>query len=247
MRGNSISVVLPAYNEEENITYMVNSVNDYLKVRFNDYEILVISQGSKDGTNDLVNNLLNEIDRLSLYTKDQSFGYAAVLRTGFSKSSKELIFYTDSDGQYDIKELDKLLSLIEDYDIVTGYKYERHDPLMRLWMGWLYNSTMKLVFRLNLKDVNCAFKLYKREVIDKVDFLPNLSEGVINAEIYVSALNNGYTIGEVPVHHYARTKGQGAELGKRGKIIAFVKPIIIIRFLRDTLALFHKVYCKRKP
>jgi hypothetical protein len=74
-----------------------------------------------------------------------------------------------------------------------------------------------------------------------------LTEGVINAEVYVSALSNGYTIGEVGVHHYARTKGQGAELGKRGKIIAFVNPLLIIRALRDTLALFNKVYIKRKP
>tara|TARA_Y100000310_G_scaffold318111_1_gene371780 strand:- start:2902 stop:3645 length:744 start_codon:yes stop_codon:yes gene_type:complete len=247
MINKSISVFLPAYNEEENITAVLIAVNDYLKVRFSDYEILVISQGSTDNTNDLVRSLKSEINQLSLLTKDQCLGYAAVLRTGFANSTKELIFYTDSDCQYDIKELDKLLPLIEEYDIVTGYKYERHDPLMRLWLGMIYNTTMKLLFKLNVKDVNCAFKLYRRKVIDKIIFLPMLTEGVINAEVYVSALSNGYTIGEVGVHHYARTKGQGAELGKRGKIIAFVNPLLIIRALRDTLALFNKVYIKRKP
>ena len=116
----SISVFLPAYNEEENIIAMVISINDYLKVRFSDYEILVISQGSTDRTNDLVRSLQSRINQLSLLIKDQCYGYAGVLRTGFTSSSKELIFYTDGDGQYDIKDLDKLLPLINEYDIILS-------------------------------------------------------------------------------------------------------------------------------
>ena len=120
---------------------------------------------------------------------------------------------------------------------------KRNDPLMRAWMSWLYNATMRILFGLKLKDINCAFKLYKREVIEKVDFLPNLTQGVVNAEVYASALKKGFTIGEVGVRHFARQKGNAnAEVGGRGKIIAFVRPKIVLEFLKDTIKLWKKIH-----
>jgi len=214
-----------------------------LKTRFKDYEILVVSEGSTDKTNDIVRDLQKEISPLRLLARTENFGYAGALRTGFQNSKKDLIFYTDADRQFDIKELDKLLPLIEEYDIVTGYKIKRHDPLMRIWMSNLYNWTMRLLFGLKAKDVNCAFKLYRREVIDKVDFLPDLTQGVINVEVYLTALKNGFTIGEVGVHHFHRMKGKtDAEFGGRGKIFAFVKPKIIFGFLKDTIKVWKKFH-----
>ena len=243
MNNKSISVFFPAYNEEENIRDVVLEANEFLKPRFNDYEILVISCASTDRTNEVTLELAKAIPQLRLISKDVNTGYAGSVRNGFLNSTKELIFYTDGDHQFDIKELDKLLPLIPQYDIVTGYKIKRNDPLMRVWMSWLYNTTMRLLFGLKVKDVNCAFKLYKREVIEKVDFLPSLTQGVINAEVYLSALKNGYKIGEVPVNHYARVKGGvDAEIGPRGKILAFVKPVIIWRFLKDTFNLWRKAH-----
>lgn len=239
----SISVFFPAYNEEENIRDIVLEANEYLKPRFSNYEILVVSCGSTDKTNAITRELEKGIPQLRLVDKETSTGYAGALRAGFLSTKKDLIFYTDSDHQFDINELDKLLPLLADYDVVTGYKIKRNDPLMRLWMSWLYNMAMRLLFGLKVQDVNCAFKLYKREVIDKVNFLPNLTQGVINAEVYLSALKNGYKIGEVPVNHYARTKGNlNAELGPRGKILAFVRPVIIWRFLKDTFNLWRKTH-----
>ena len=176
-------------------------MNNYLQSRFRDYEILVISEGSTDNTNEITKKLQSEIEHLKLFTKDKCFGYAGALRTGFKSATKELIFYTDGDRQFDIKDLDKLLPLIESNGIVTGFKIKRRDPLMRIWMSWFYNVVMKLFFNLKLRDVNCAFKLYTREVIDKVDFLPDIIHGIINAEIYVSALKNGYTIMQPAAYH----------------------------------------------
>ena len=243
----SISVFLPAYNEEENIRDIILEANEYLKPRFHDYEILVVSCASTDRTNQITLELTKGIPQLRLIAKDTNTGYAGTLRTGFLSATKELIFYTDGDRQYNIRELDKLLPLLVDYDIVTGYKIKRSDPVMRLWMSKLYNIVMRLLFVPSLKvgDVNCAFKLYKREVIDRVIFLPNITQGVINTEIYVSAIKNGYKIGEVSVSHYARTKGNAeAEMGPRGKFFAFVRPIIIWRFLKDTFYLWRKVHAR---
>ena len=241
--NKSISVFVPAYNEEENIGDAITEVNNYLKSRFSDYEILIVSCGSTDRTNAITLELAKNIPQLRLVAKEKNTGYAGVLRVGFLNVSKELIFYTDADRQFDIKELDLLLPMLEKYDVVTGYKIKRHDPLMRIWMSSLYNLAMKFLFHVRVKDVNCAFKLFKREVIEKVNFLPDLTQGVINTEIYVSALKNGYTIGEVPVHHYARAKGQTtAEIWPRGRIFTFIKPIIIWRFLTDTFKLWRKVH-----
>jgi len=239
--NKSISVFLPAYNEEKSIRKGILEISSYLKSRFKDYEILIISEGSIDKTNEIVRDLQKEIGNLKLFAKDKSYGYAGALRTGFKNSTKKLIFYTDGDRQFDIKEMDKLLALIDRYDIVTGYKIKRNDPLMRIWMSDLYNLTMRLVFGLKLKDVNCAFKLYHKHVIENINFLPDLTQGVINAEIYLTAYKKGYTIGEVGVHHFHRTEGfASSEFGKRGKIIAFVRPKTIIGFLMDTFKLWKK-------
>lgn len=241
--NKSLSVFLPAYNEEGCIKEVVLEVDGYLKGRFRDYEILVMSHGSIDHTNSIVRALMEQVPNLKLVAREKNFGYANVLKDGFQSSTKELIFYTDGDRQFDIKELDLLMPLIDRYDIVTGYKLKRNDPLMRIWMSVFYNLTMRLVFDLNLKDVNCAFKLYNRRVIDAVDFLPDLTQGVVNAEIYLSALKNGYTIGEVGVHHYHRLTGfADSEVGKRGKIIALVKFSVIRGFLQDTYKLWKKVH-----
>lgn len=243
----SISVFFPAYNEEENIRNVVLEANEYLKPRFSDYEILVVSCASTDRTNEITLELAKSIPQLRLIAKDVNTGYAGVLRTGFLNATKELIFYTDGDHQFDIKELDTLLPLLSDYDVVTGYKIKRNDPVMRLWVSVLYNAIMRFLFHLKVRDINCAFKLYKREVIDKVNFLPDLTQGVINTEIYVSAIKNGYKIGEVPVHHYARVGGKAtAEIWPRGRFFAFVKPVIIWRFLKDTFKLWRKIHGGKK-
>lgn len=239
----SISVVIPAYNEEENIKDAIIAIQNYLKPRFQDYEIIVVSEGSKDRTNEIVKELAAQIKNVWLLSNPNNFGFGGALKTGLTSAKKELIFYTDADMQFDINELDKLLPMIERYDIVTGFKIKRNDPLMRSWMSWLYNATMRTLFGLKLKDINCAFKLYKREVIEKIDFLPNLTQGVVNAEVYASALKNGFTIGEVGVNHFARQKGNaGAEIGKRGKIFAFVRPKIMVEFLKDTIKLWRKLH-----
>lgn len=243
MMNKSISVFIPTYNEEENVRDAVWEINNYLKPRFDDYEILVVSEGSTDRTNEIAEELKKGIPQLRILAKPENFGYAGALRTGFKNSKKELIFYTDGDRQFDIRELDNLLPLITKYDIVTGYKLKRFDPLIRAWTSKIYNWTMRLLFGLKVRDINCAFKLYRREVIDKVSFLPGLTQGVINVEIYVTALKNGFTIGEVGVHHFHRVKGRSdAEMGSTGKFIGLIRPRIILGFLKDTIKVWKKFH-----
>ncbi len=242
----SISVFVPVYNERDSVRIVAEEISAYLKSRFSEYEILLItSDQSTDGTRDIAKNLEREIPYLRAVNRGSDFSYAGALRTGFKNAKKELIFFTDGDRQFDIQELDLLMDAIKRYDVVTGYKLKRHDPLMRIWMSWLYNVTMRTVFRLSIRDINGAFKLYRRKVVDAVHFLPNLTQGVVNVEMYLTAREHGYTIGEVGVHHFHRLTGSpDSEIGTRGKIIAFVRPHIILESLKDTYKLWKKIHGK---
>ena len=126
-----ISVTIITLNEEENIKDCVVSVNKYLNKRFNDYEILVIASGSTDKTVEIVNKIASKNKHIKLIYSKEKLGYGMALRSGFRNSSKELIFYTDSDNQFDINEMDKLLPLIDKYDIISGFRINRNDPFMR--------------------------------------------------------------------------------------------------------------------
>src|SRR3989338_608585 len=171
MNARSIWFFVRVYNEEGSVRAIAEEVSRYLQAKFVDYEILLItSEASTDGTNDIVKELKGEIPHLRAVNRGAAIGYAGALRTGFTNATKELIFFTDGDRQFDINELDLLLGLIDRFDIVTGYKLKRNDPLMRIWMSWLYNITMRWLFGLQLRDINCAFKLYRRRVIEAVDF-----------------------------------------------------------------------------
>ncbi len=247
MNARSISVFVPVYNERDSVRAIAEEISRYLKAHFLDYEILLItSEASTDGTNTIAKELELEIPKLRVISRGSDVSYAGALRTGFKNAHKELIFFTDGDRQFDIRELDLLLEEIGHFDIVTGYKLKRNDPWMRIWMSALYNLTMRLLFGLELRDINCAFKLYRRRVIDAVDFLPTLTQGVINVEVYLTALAKGFTIGEVGVHHFHRQSGfADSEVGRRGKIIAFVRPRIIIGFLKDTYALWKKIHARK--
>ena len=240
----SISVFVPVFNERGSVRAIAEEINTFLSGRFLDFEIiLVTSDQSTDGTNEIAQSLEREIEHLCVVNRGVDVSYAGALRTGFKSATKELIFFTDGDRQFDIKELDLLMEAIKHYDVVTGYKIKRNDPLMRIWMSWLFNVTMRTVFRLSIRDINGAFKLYRRKVVDAVDFLPDLTQGVVNVEMYLTAREHGYTIGEVGVHHFHRLTGSpDSEIGGRGKIIAFVRPRIIWESLKDTYKLWKKIH-----
>lgn len=244
----SISVFVPVYNEKGSVRVVAEEISNYLKNRFSDYEILLItSDKSTDGTPEIARGLECEIPNLRAVNRGDDFSYAGALRTGFKNAKKELVFFTDGDRQFDINELDLLMKAIERYDVVTGYKLKRSDPLMRIWMSWLYNVTMRTVFRLSIRDINGAFKLYRRKVVDAVQFLPDLTQGVVNVEMYLTAREHGYSIGEVGVHHFHRLTGSpDSEIGGRGKIMAFVRPRIILESLKDTYKLWKKIHGGRK-
>lgn len=239
MKQKSISVFLPAFNEEENINLCVLSVKRYLNRRFKDYEILVISSGSTDSTEKKVKELAKKDKRIkSIHHK--KIGYGRALRAGFANSSKELIFYTDADNQFNIEEMDKLLPLLSSYDIVAGFRINRQNPLMRIFIANVYNMLIRVLFNLKVRDIDASFKLYKREVFNNMRLKANT--GLIDAEILIKAKKNGFSIGQIGVTHYPRIKGQSIyEIGKRNKLFAFVKPSVIMEILSEIKKLWSEL------
>lgn len=237
MKCKSISVFLPVFNEEGNIKKSILTIKKYLQKRFKDYEILVISDGSTDNTNNVVAELAKKDKRIKLFARKKKLGYGAGLRAGFEHSSKDIIFYTDGDNQFNIEDIDKLLPLLGSYDIVSAYRINRKDPLMRIFVAYVYNLLVRILFGLKIKDVDASFKLYKKEIFDNMRLVTNT--GLTDAEVLIKAQKLGFKIEQIGVKHYPRIHGRTSyEVGVRNKIFAFVRPKVIIDILGEIKTLW---------
>jgi glycosyltransferase involved in cell wall biosynthesis len=231
-----LSVVLPAFNEEANVEKVVRHCVAYLEQLVPDYELLVVDDGSRDRTGDILNRLATELPRLRPLHHLRNRGYGAALRTGFDAATKRFVFYMDGDGQFDIRDLDRLLPLATGDDhIVTGYRIERRDSFIRrlnakLFGGWL----VRVMLGVRVRDLNCAFKLIPKKVLDHITL--ESPGALINAELYGRAVRQGFGIKEVGVHHYPREAGvqTGAHLS------------VILRAFYDLFRLRRKIVASNK-
>jgi glycosyltransferase involved in cell wall biosynthesis len=202
----SISAFFPAYNDLDSIGKIVDRMARLLPKLAEDYEVVVVDDGSMDGTADLLRTLARRYRFLKVIHHGVNRGYGAALITGFANCSKELIFYTDGDGQYNVEELALLLNAFRpDIDVVTGYKLRRADPGYRIILGFVYRHLMRILFRLQVKDVDCDFRLFRRNILEKIQL--SCDSGVICIEMMKKFQTLGCRIVEVPVHHYQRCSG----------------------------------------
>jgi len=202
----SISAFFPAYNDAGSIGKIVRATASMLPMLASDCEIVVVNDGSTDQTGAVLRKLSAEYSFLKVIEHDANRGYGAALITGFSNCSKDLIFYTDGDGQYDVGELRVLLAAFNDtVDLVNGYKISRSDPKHRVVVGRIYQHVMRLLFRLNIRDVDCDFRLFRRSLLKDAPL--TFDSGVICVEMMKKFESRGCRIVEVPVHHYHRSHG----------------------------------------
>ncbi len=203
----SISAFFPAYNDAGTIPSMVIAADMTLRSASDDYEIVVVNDGSSDHTAAVLEELKRSYPRLRVVHHEKNRGYGGALRSGFANASKDLIFYTDGDAQYDPREMVLLLkALTPEVDVVNGYKVKRSDPLHRVIIGKLYHWTVKTAFGLKVRDTDCDFRLFRRGVFDKVHLERN--SGVICVEMMKKVQDAGFTIAQVPVSHFHRAYGQ---------------------------------------
>jgi glycosyltransferase involved in cell wall biosynthesis len=236
MSFQTISAVLPAYNEEDNIEKAAAQLSDVLgSLGMRDWEIIIVDDGSEDRTGEIADRLAAmDPAHLRVFHHRPNRGYAETLKTGFTNARHELLFFTDSDLQFDVGEIKHLLPLIENADIVCGFRIYRFDPLTRLVLSWGFNLLVRIVFRIGVRDIDCAFKLFRREVFDKVTI--ESKKFFVNAEVLAKARYFGFRLVEIGVRHYPRAAGRST-----------VRPSHILSTLRELAHMWMNIHAKRKP
>lgn len=211
-RLSSLSVVFPAYNEERNVERAVQAASDAMRAHAQAVQIIVVNDGSRDATGEIIDRLVREVPRFVAVHHPVNLGYGAALRSGFAKATGDYVFFTDSDLQFDLDEIRLLTSHISDYDMVVGYRVDRADPWHRRLNAFAWNRLVRLVLGVKVRDIDCAFKLFRRHVLDRMELRSN--GAMISTEFLALAKRLGFTLYEVPVSHYPRFHGvqSGANL-----------------------------------
>lgn len=208
----SITVFFPCHNEQDNVSRVARQAVAVLEGLDADYEVIVVDDGSTDATARLADEIAAANPRVRVIHHPRNLGYGAALQSGFRAATREWVFYTDGDGQFDIGEMPALLPLLAEHDIVSCYRVNRQDNIVRKINGWLWTRVICLAFSLKIRDVDCAFKLYRRAIFDKIKM--ESTGALIDTEILARAARKGYRITQRGVHHYPRTAGRqtGANL-----------------------------------
>lgn len=213
MSDFSISAILPAHNEAENIKTTVENCVSYLEKNASDYEVVVVNDGSSDTTQEIVEELSSFNSKVVLVNHEINKGYGSALRSGFNEAKKEFIFFMDSDGQFNIQDLDRLLPLVNVDNVVIGYREDRADSFMRSLNAWMYGMYIYLMFGLNVKDMDCAFKIFPTKAYQNIK--PIKAGGALfTAEFLIKLKRAGFNFKELPVRHFPRQFGtqSGANL-----------------------------------
>jgi glycosyltransferase involved in cell wall biosynthesis len=225
----SITVFFPCYNEQDNVAKVAEQAVQVLEALQADYEVIIVDDGSSDNTGPNADRLAAQHARVRVIHHPRNLGYGAALQSGFRAATRELVFHTDGDAQFDLAELPALLPLTQEYDIVCGYRMNRQDNALRRMNGWLWTKMVGMLFSLRLRDIDCAFKLYKRAIFDQIRM--ESTGALISTEILARAVKKGYTITEVGVHHYPRTAGRPTG----------GNPRVILRAFKELLQLRRRI------
>ncbi|MCP4256700.1 MAG: glycosyltransferase family 2 protein [Planctomycetes bacterium] len=225
----SISVFFPCYNEQDNITGVVEKALAVLEKLGADFEVIIVDDGSSDNTGKIADELADKKERVKAVHHRTNLGYGAALQSGFKAATKELVFYTDGDGQFDINEMPPLLGMMEQYDIVSCYRLNRQDNIIRKINAWCWTKLVCLLFDMKIRDIDCAFKLYKRKIFDNMKLVS--TGALIDAEVLARAVSKGYRVVQQGVHHYPRTAGAqtGADLS------------VILRAFKELFRLWRQI------
>jgi glycosyltransferase involved in cell wall biosynthesis len=200
-----ISYFCPAHNEEDNLKTLVENVYPVLNELCDEFEFIIVNNGSTDSTGSRAEELANKFKAIRVIHHESNEGYGGALKTGFENCKLDYIVYTDSDNQYDFREFEKLWSLIETHDIVCGLRATRQDSFYRSVQSSVFNTICRWLLPLEIDDINCSFKLFKRAVFDEIQI--ESKSALIDAEILSKAKHLGFTATQIPITHLARTVG----------------------------------------
>ncbi len=227
-RLSSLSFFFPALNEEAHVEAVIQSAVDVLPRFSDDLEVIVVDDGSTDRTAQIADAFAARDARVRVVHHASRRGYGGAVRSGLMSATKEFVFFTDGDRQFDIADVSQLIAAIEGVDAVIGYRLKRQDPARRRFVAWVYNRLIRILFFGGFRDVDCAFKLFRREVFVRVPLERVRSNGAFfSPELLLTLRRAGIRIREVGVPHYPRTAGE-----PKG-----APPKVIFRAIRDLLRL----------
>ncbi len=229
MIEGKLSLVLPAHNEEDNIAAVVHDAEAVLPTIFSDYEVVVVNDGSKDRTGEIADQLAAANPHVRVIHHEVNRGYGDTITTGMNAAKGDYIMFTDSDRQFDLRDLNRLAPYVPHYDIVAGYRIKRNDPAVRLLYARLFNIAVQLLFNVHVRDIDCAFKVFHADVLKGINLQARY--GLINAEILAKANVRGRSIVEVGVNHLPRTAGE--QSGGSWKVVS--------RSMKETLKLWLRM------
>jgi glycosyltransferase involved in cell wall biosynthesis len=224
-----ISVIFPAFNEEANIRCTIEAAIKVLPKVARRWEIIVVNDGSTDDTALVCDQLRALYSEVKVIVHQQNRGYGAALKSGITSANYDLIFFSDSDGQFDFNELQQLICWSEDFDIIAGYRAKRRDPLHRRLNALGWNVLIRLVLGIKIRDIDCAFKLFRRSVFDHIQI--RCVGAMVNTEILAQATRLGLRIRQVKVSHFPRRYGKQSGANLR----------VIIKAFRELCRLWRKL------
>lgn len=211
IKFKSISVFFPAYNEEQTIENVTLKAKEFLEKISDDYEIIIINNSSRDKTGEIADRLSRIYKQVRVIHNPKNNGPGEALKTGFTSAKKEFVFYTDSDAQYDINEMERFLPYAETSGAVIGYRKNRADAAFRKITARVYAILNRILFGLTVKDIDCSFKLVSRSVLEKINF--ESRSAFINAELLLKIKKMGYPVKEICITHYPRQYGNSRCFG----------------------------------
>jgi glycosyltransferase involved in cell wall biosynthesis len=212
----ALSLVFPAFNEAANLPALIESAISIAESLGLDFEIVIVDDGSQDRSAELLAAHCADDSRVRAVHHAANRGYGAALRSGLREARGNLVFFSDADLQFDLAEIRRLLEHAGDFDIVAGYRSPRRDPWIRRAIAWVWGGLVRRIFDLPVRDIDCAFKVFRREVLDAI---PIESIGAfVNTEILARAQAGGFAIKQIPVTHHRRRSGR--QTGAHPRVIA---------------------------
>jgi len=229
----SLSVFFPAYNDEENIPKVAAAAVETLEEIGAPYEVIIVHDGSPDRTGEVADGLAEKYPSVRVIHHPKNLGYGAALNTGFKSARNDYIFYTDGDNQFDVREMRKFVALIGLSDLVIGFRNRKQYSLFRKVTSFTYNLLLQVLFDLPYRDVDCAFKLVPRSLIDRITL--SSSDAFIDPELLINAQRLGYSVTEIGVTHRPREGGRSG-----------VKIPVILRSIGEVFAFYLKVRAEER-
>ena len=229
----SISAFFPCHNEGENVEQVIGNALEHLPAVADDFEIIIVNDGSTDDTAARAGTIAEQDARVRVVSHPTNLGYGRALRTGFESAQGDLIFCADGDGQFSLADLSRVVDALSDHGFVLGYRINRADPFYRRLNAWLWGLSVRVLLGFRVRDLDCGFKLYRREAVPVEDFISGRG-AAISAELIARALRGGYSFTQVGVTHYPRQAGVQSGNSPRVILNSFLDIIQLWRGLRSS-------------